>query len=138
MDITYLPMQRGFIYLAAVMDWATRRVLAWRVSNTLTADFCVEAVEEAIARYGKPEIFNTDQGSQGEFNWWSQHLDNGGVKWDDHEVGFHKELGGRRCTHRGGQGSISARPNWRFGPALQKGCRVRPPRWRGMSQPLVA
>jgi putative transposase len=64
MDITYLPMQRGFIYLAAVMDWATRRVLAWRVSNTLTSDFCVEAVEEAIARYGKPEIFNTDQGTQ--------------------------------------------------------------------------
>jgi len=64
MDITYLPMQRGFIYLAAVMDWATRRVLAWRVSNTLTADFCVEAVEEAIGRYGKPEIFNTDQGTQ--------------------------------------------------------------------------
>lgn len=64
MDITYLPMQRGFIYLAAVMDWATRRVLAWRVSNTLTADFCIEAVEEAVARYGKPEIFNTDQGSQ--------------------------------------------------------------------------
>ena len=64
MDITYLPMQRGFVYLAAVMDWATRRVLAWRISNTLTADFCVEAVEEAIARYGKPEIFNTDQGTQ--------------------------------------------------------------------------
>ena len=64
MDITYLPMERGFIYLAAVMDWATRRVLAWRVSNTLTADFCVDAVEEAIARYGKPEIFNTDQGTQ--------------------------------------------------------------------------
>jgi putative transposase len=64
MDITYLPMRRGFIYLAAVMDWATRRVLAWRVSNTLTACFCVEAVDEAIARYGKPEIFNTDQGTQ--------------------------------------------------------------------------
>ena len=64
MDITYLPMQRGFIYLAAAMDRATRRVLAWRVSNTLTADFCIEAVEEAIGRYGKPEIFNTDQGTQ--------------------------------------------------------------------------
>ena len=73
MDITYLPMQRGFIYLAAIMDWATRRVLAWRVSNTLIADFCVEAVEEAIARYGKPEIFNTDQGSQPRLNWSSQH-----------------------------------------------------------------
>jgi putative transposase len=64
MDITYLPMQRGFIYLAAVMDWATRWVLAWRVSNTLTADFCIEAVEEAIGRYGKPEVVNADQGTQ--------------------------------------------------------------------------
>ena len=63
-DITYVPMPQGFMYLAAVMDWATRRVLAWRVSNTMTADFCVEAVEEAIGRYGKPEIFNTDQGTQ--------------------------------------------------------------------------
>ena len=64
MDITYLPMKRGFVYLAVVLDWATRRVLSWRLSNTLTADFCCEAVEEAIARFGKPEIFNTDQGSQ--------------------------------------------------------------------------
>jgi len=63
-DITYLPMKQGFVYLAAVMDWATRRVLSWRVSNTLTSDFCVDAVEEAIARHGKPEIFNTDQGAQ--------------------------------------------------------------------------
>lgn len=64
MDITYIPMKRGFVYLAAVIDWATRRVLAWRLSISMTADFCVEAVEDAIARYGKPEIFNTDQGSQ--------------------------------------------------------------------------
>lgn len=64
MDITYVPMQRGFVYLAAVLDWATRRVLAWRLSNSMSTDFCIEAVEEAIARYGKPEIFNTDQGSQ--------------------------------------------------------------------------
>ncbi len=64
MDITYIPMARGFIYLAAVLDWFTRRVLAWRVSNTLEADFCIEAVEEALAKHGKPEIFNTDQGSQ--------------------------------------------------------------------------
>ena len=63
-DITYIPMRRGFVYLAAVMDWATRRVLSWRVSNTLTTDFCVDVVKEAIARYGCPEIFNTDQGSQ--------------------------------------------------------------------------
>jgi putative transposase len=64
MDITYIPMQRGFVYLAVVLDWATRRVLSWRLSISMTADFCVEAVEEAIARYGVPEIFNTDQGSQ--------------------------------------------------------------------------
>jgi len=63
-DITYIPMTRGFVYLFAVMDWYSRRVLAWRISNTLTAHFCVEAVEEAIKQYGKPEIFNTDQGSQ--------------------------------------------------------------------------
>ncbi len=63
-DITYLPMARGFVYLVAVIDWYTRKVLTWRLSNTLTADFCVDALEEALARYGKPEIFNTDQGSQ--------------------------------------------------------------------------
>ena len=63
-DITYIPMARGFVYLFAVIDWHSRKILSWRISNSLTADFCVEAVEEAIARYGKPEIFNTDQGSQ--------------------------------------------------------------------------
>jgi putative transposase len=64
MDITYIPMARGFIYLAAVVDWFSRRVLSWRISISLDADFCVEALEEALARYGQPEIFNTDQGSQ--------------------------------------------------------------------------
>jgi putative transposase len=63
-DITYIPVQRGFLYLVAVMDWATRRVLAWRLSNTMDAAFCVEALKDALARYGRPEIFNTDQGSQ--------------------------------------------------------------------------
>lgn len=63
-DITYVPMRRGFLYLVAVMDWHSRAVLAWRLSNTLDADFCVAAVEEALSRYGAPEIFNTDQGSQ--------------------------------------------------------------------------
>jgi putative transposase len=64
MDITYIPMARGFVYLAAVIDWATRRVLAHRVSIWMHTDFCIEAVKEAITRYGTPEIFNTDQGSQ--------------------------------------------------------------------------
>lgn len=63
-DITYIPMRRGFLYLVAILDWATRRVLAWRLSNTLTTDFCIAAVQEALARYGPPQIFNTDQGSQ--------------------------------------------------------------------------
>ncbi len=63
-DITYIPVQRGFLYLVAVMDWATRQVLSWRLSNTMDASFCVEALAEALGRYGRPEIFNTDQGSQ--------------------------------------------------------------------------
>ena len=63
-DITYVPMARGFVYLVAIVDWFSRRVLAWRVSITLEADFCIEALEEALARFGKPDIFNTDQGSQ--------------------------------------------------------------------------
>ena len=64
MDITYIPMARGFVYLAAVVDWFSRRVLSWRLSITLETEFCLEAVGEALARHGKPEIFNTDQGSQ--------------------------------------------------------------------------
>lgn len=63
-DVTYIPMRKGFLYLVAVMDWYSRRVLSWRLSNTLDADFCVEALKEALAKYGKPAIFNTDQGSQ--------------------------------------------------------------------------
>jgi len=64
MDITYIPMARGFVYLAAVVDWYTRRVLSWKVSITMDAHFCLEAVEDAVMRYGTPEIMNTDQGSQ--------------------------------------------------------------------------
>jgi len=63
-DITYIPVQRGVLYLVAIMDWATRHVLSWRLCNTMDARFCVEALNEALSRYGKPEIFNTDQGSQ--------------------------------------------------------------------------
>lgn len=63
-DITYLPMRRGFLYRVEVMDWATRKVLSWRVSNTLDVEFRLEALDEAMARFGRPEIFNTDQGRQ--------------------------------------------------------------------------
>jgi len=73
-DITYLPMRSGFLYLVAIMDWFTRKVLAWRKSDTLKADFCVEALNEAIHRFGPPEIMNTDQGSQFTSFAWSDRL----------------------------------------------------------------
>ena len=64
MDITYIPMKRGFAYLAAVIDWFSRRILSWRLSITLEVDFYIKVLEEALARHGKPDLFNTDQGSQ--------------------------------------------------------------------------
>jgi putative transposase len=78
-DITYIPMARGFLYLVVVMDWVSRVVLSWRLSNTLGADFCVEALEEALARYGKPEIFNTDQGCQFTSNEFTGVLEHCGI-----------------------------------------------------------
>jgi putative transposase len=78
-DITYLPMAHGFLYLVAILDVASRKVLAFRLSNTLTADFCVEALEEAILRFGVPEIFNTDQGSQFTSEEWVKVLKDAGV-----------------------------------------------------------
>jgi putative transposase len=79
-DVTYIPMRRGFLYLVAIMDWASRRVLAWRLSNTLDASFCVEALEEALRRFGPPQIFNTDQGSQFTSFAFTQALKDAGVK----------------------------------------------------------
>ncbi|EDZ45032.1 hypothetical protein RBY4I_239 [Rhodobacterales bacterium Y4I] len=79
-DITYLPMRRGFLYLVAIMDWHTRKVLAWRISNTLEAGFCVEALNEAIHRFGPPEIMNTDQGSQFTSFAWTDRLRRSGVR----------------------------------------------------------
>ena len=78
-DITYLPMAHGFLYLVAILDVASRKVLAFRLSNTLTADFCVEALQEALAKFGAPEIFNTDQGSQFTSEEWIKVLDEAGV-----------------------------------------------------------
>jgi putative transposase len=79
-DITYLPMKRGFLYLIAIMDWHTRKVLAWRISNTYEAEFCVEALNEAIYRFGPPEIMNSDQGSQFTSFAWTDRLKRAGVK----------------------------------------------------------
>ena len=79
-DITYIPMHRGFLYLVVIMDWYSRKVLAWRLSNSMDADFCIEALKEALAKYGKPEIFNTDQGSQFTSGGWSDVLIEAKVK----------------------------------------------------------
>ena len=80
MDITYIPMARGFVYLAAVVDWFSRRVLAWRVSITMDTSFCIEALDEALSQYGKPEIFNTDQGSQFTSEAFTGRLKDEGIK----------------------------------------------------------
>lgn len=79
-DITYIPMRRGFLYLVAIMDRYSRKVLSWRLSNSMEADFCVEALKEAIARYGKPAIMNSDQGSQFTGFEWANALKDAGVK----------------------------------------------------------
>lgn len=79
-DITYIPMQRGFMYLVAVMDWHTRAVLSWRLSNTMDSGFCVEALTEALSRYGAPEIFNTDQGAQFTGEEFTETLSGAGVR----------------------------------------------------------
>ena len=79
-DVTYIPMRRGFLYLVVIMDWATRKALAWRLSNTLEADFCVEALNEALIRFGAPDIMNTDQGSQFTSWAWTNRLRKAGVK----------------------------------------------------------
>lgn len=79
-DITYIPMRRGFLYLVAIMDWATRKVLAWRLSNTMAVEFCVEALKEALVKYGPPEIFNSDQGSQFTSDCFTQVLKDANVK----------------------------------------------------------
>jgi putative transposase len=87
-DITYVPMARGFMYLVAVMDWHSRKILSWRVSNTLDSDFCNQALQEALKRYGKPEIFNTDQGAQFTSNGFTQIL-------KDHEIAISMDGRGR-------------------------------------------
>jgi putative transposase len=87
-DITYVPMARGFMYLVAVMDWYSRRILSWRVSNTLDSDFCNQAFQEALERYGKPEIFNTDQGAQFTNNGFTQIL-------KDHDIAISMDGRGR-------------------------------------------
>ena len=79
-DITYIPMSKGFVYLVAIMDWHSRKILSWRLSNTMATDFCIDALEEAIRRYGTPEIFNTDQGAQFTSEVFTDVLKSSGIK----------------------------------------------------------
>jgi putative transposase len=79
-DLTYIPLARGFLYLVAIMDWSSRKVLAWRLSNTMEAAFCVDSLEEAMERYGKPEIFNSDQGAQFTSFDFTQKLKDAGIR----------------------------------------------------------
>lgn len=79
-DITYIPMKKGFLYLVAIIDWFSRKVLSWRLSNTMDTGFCIEALDEAIKNYGTPEIFNSDQGSQFTSNEFTQKLLENGIK----------------------------------------------------------
>jgi len=79
-DITYIPLAKGFLYLVAIMDWSSRKVLAWRLSNTMDVQFCVDALDEALERHGRPAIFNTDQGSQFTSHAWTQRLRDAGIR----------------------------------------------------------
>ncbi len=104
-DVTYLPMRRGFLYLVAIMDWATRKVLAWRLSNTMDAAFCVEVLEEAMARYGTPDIFNTESGQPVHFAGLHRRA-TGGRSENQH--GWQGALDGQ-CLHRAPAGDPAGR-----------------------------
>ena len=116
-DVTYIPLHRGFLYLVAIQDWASRKVLSWRLSNTLDVSFCVEALEEALERYGPPEIFNTDQGSQFTSLEFTQTLKDAGVQismdgkgsWMDNVFGARSSMSVSTCT--------TSKPAPRRGPA---------------------
>ena len=124
-DITYIPMACGWVYLCAIVDWASRRVLSHRVSISMDAAFCVEALEEAFAKYGQPEIFNSDQGSQGRFNRSLQHLKRGDVQWDDPRDGQPNGQGERRCSRQVARKSINGLPSGHSGNALRRAHRAR-------------
>lgn len=115
-DITYIPMARGFVYVVAIMDWHSRKVLSWRLSNAMDADFCVEALEEAISRHGAPEIFNTDQGAQFTSDAFTGALKAAGIK-DQH--GWQRTLGGECFC-----GTTVAQPEVRGGVSqgVRDGC----------------
>lgn len=101
-DITFVPVRNGFLYLIAIMDWAIRKVLSWRLSNTMHADFCVEALNEAIAKFGSPEIMNTDQGSQFTGSAWITTLTEAGIRISMDGRGRYLDniFPSQRCLHR--------------------------------------
>jgi putative transposase len=128
-DVSYIPMAKGFLYLVVVMDWVSRAVLAWRLSNTLGADFCVEALEEALSNYGRPEIFNTDQGSQFTSDEFTDTLKRHGITISMDGKGrgmdniFVERLWRSLCDGGRGQGG-----HWRLARLLQRGSPAPEPR----------
>ncbi|MGY3412853.1 hypothetical protein ACVWZV_009019 [Bradyrhizobium sp. GM5.1] len=142
MDITYIPMASGFVYLAAVLDWATRRVLSWRLSITMEAAFCVETLEDALARHGKPDIFNTDQGAQFTGQAFTGVLADNGIAismdgkgaWRDNV--FSNGSGAASNTRRWGSKFAEARYGWGGelpGSKCWSAIRMASPPWRTLS-----
>jgi len=117
-DITYLPIGRGFLYLVPIMDWHSRAVLAWRVSNTMDLRFCVSALEEAMARFGKPEIFNTDQGSQFTSTEFTGHLSVIQPRTRPPSTGVSRPRPLRAETRRPSSKPSSPEPTWRCSPPV--------------------
>ncbi len=125
-DITYIPTWSGFLYLAVVLDVWSRRIVGWSMENHLKTDLVLAALDMALAQR-RPEavIHHSDRGTQGGFQWSLQHLDIGGVVWDDHKVGLQNGQDGHRCTRPAGRASISGKPSRRFGCALPQERRVQ-------------
>ena len=117
MDITYIPMARGFVYLAAVMDWHSRKVLAWRVSVTIDTGFCVEALEESLGRHGAPEIFNTDQGSQFTSDAFTGLLKANGIQISMDGKGNWKD---NVCVERLWKSSMDGKGNWKDNVCVER------------------
>ncbi|MEM8492700.1 MAG: DDE-type integrase/transposase/recombinase [Pseudomonadota bacterium] len=130
-DITFVETWRGFVHVAFVVDVFARAIVGWRVSTSLKTDLVLDALEQAIYARGKSDdlTHHSDRGSQGEFNWSSQHSDDGGVIWEGHVAGQANKQGDRRCPRRVDRASINVRRNKRFGDTSPMAIRVKSQRW---------
>ena len=135
-DITYVPTDQGWLYLAVVMDLFSRRIVGWAMAAHMRAELVCDALGMAVAarRPGQGLIHHSDKGSQGGFNWLSQHLDQGVWKWDDLEAGVLLSPVGRRCAHQDDRPPTRARSSAGSGPTSLKACRPRTPQQRAACQ----